>query len=262
MFANLFSDTESVTQYNFSKWVDDKATTLGGKDVIDRVKQIFGNCAKLDYQQAKLDIPSLDLPDLKPFFEAMLVSNRNRSKENDDGLISFKTSEEWKDPIGVQKEYIVVERNGEVKLKLDKIFEVGHIIVNKAIKLALKITDSIYVFSQSDLLTPLFRIKTKHRITNNGESIRSLVFGLIKDSLGLKVLKNWEIINVINPLINKYQFNRKAYYPEIRSEDIHREKQIVIDYFTKIDLYKSLPFKAPHIEIRAILIPGMENELY
>jgi len=263
MFTNLFSDTASATKDNFSKWFDDKTATFGGEDVIDTVKQLFGNCAKFDYQQAKLDIPRLDLPDLKPFFEAMLVYNRKRSKENEDGSISFKTPDEWKDAIGVQKEYaeIVFERNGDTKRKLDKIFGVGHVVVDKAIKQALNIKDSVCVVSQSDLPVPLYLIKARDRITSTGESIRFLVFGLIKDSIGWKVLKDWELINLINPLVNKYQLHRKVYSPRIPSEDIQRESQDLIQYFLKTDTYVSLPFKAPHIEIHAILLPGTENEL-
>ena len=263
MFTNLFSDTASATKDNFSKWFDDKTATFGGEDVIDTVKQLFGNCAKFDYQQAKLDIPRLDLPDLKPFFEAMLVFNRKRSKENEDGSISFKTPDEWKDAIGVQKEYtdIVFERNGDVKRKLENIFGVGHVVVDKAIKQALNIKDSVCVVSQSHLPAPLYLIKARDRITSTGESIRFLVFGLIKDSIGWKVLKDWELINLINPLVNKYQLQRKAYSPRIPTEDIQRESQDLIQYFLNTHTYVSLPFKAPHIEIHAILLPGTENEL-
>lgn len=261
MFTNLFSDTASATKDNFSRWFDDKTATFGGEDVIDTVKQLFGNCAKFDYQQAKLDIPRLDLPDLKPFFEAMLIYNRKRSKENEDGSISFKTPDEWKDAIGVQKEYtdIVFERNGDIKRKLDKIFGIGHVVVDKAIRQALNIKDSVCVVSQSDLPAPLYLIKARDRITSTGESIRFLVFGLIKDSIGWKVLKDWELINVINPLVNKYQLHRKAYNPEIPADVVQRENQELLQYFVETDTYISLPFKAPHIELVAGIIPGFKD---
>ncbi len=263
MFTNLFSDTASATKDNFSKWFDDKTATFGGEDVIDTVKQLFGNCAKFDYQQAKLDIPRLDLPDLKPFFEAMLIFNRKRSKENEDGSISFKTPDEWRDAIGVQKEYadIVFERNGDVKRKLDKIFGIGHVVVDKAIKQAMNIKDGICVVSQNDLSAPLYLIKARDRITSTGESIRFLVFGLTKDSIGWKVLKDWELIKILNPLAYKYQLHRKTYSPEIPLKGMKREILEVIEYFTETGSYNSLPFKVPHIEIEAILLPGIENEL-
>ena len=263
MFTNLFSDSASATKDNFSKWFDDKTATFGGEDVIDTVKQLFGNCAKFDYQQAKLDIPRLDLPDLKPFFEAMLVFNRKRSKDNDDGSISFKTPDEWKDAIGVQKEYndIVFERNGDVSRKLDKIFGVGHVVVDKAIKQALNIKDSICIISQSDISAPVYILKARDRITSTGESIRFLVFGLTKDTIGWNILKDWELIRLISLHVGKYQLHRKAYSPEISTNDIKRESQDLIQYFQETDTYVSLPFKAPHIEIQAILLPGKEIEL-
>lgn len=259
MFTNLFSDTASATKDNFSRWFDDKTATFGGEDVIDTVKQLFGNCAKFDYQQAKLDIPRLDLPDLKPFFEAMLIFNRKRSKENEDGSISFKTPDEWKDAIGVQKEYtdIVFERNGDVKRKLENIFGVGHVVVDKAIKQALNIKDSVCVVSQSDLPAPLYLVKARDRITNTGESIRFLVFGLIKDSIGWKVLKDWELIKLLNPLVSKYQLHRKEYTVTENNILISNMKEAV-DYFTRTDYYAKLPFRVADIESSGILAPGIE----
>jgi hypothetical protein len=261
MFTNLFSDTASATKDNFSRWFDDKTATFGGEDVIDTVKQLFGNCAKFDYQQAKLDIPRLDLPDLKPFFEAMLVFNRKRSKENEDGSISFKTPDEWRDAIGVQKEYadIVFERNGDVKRKLDKIFGIGHVVVDKAIKQAMNIKDGICVVSQNDLSAPLYLIKARDRITSTGESIRFLVFGLTKDSIGWKVLKDWEITKLLNQFIPKYQLHRKAYSPKIPSDDIRQDTLEVLKYFVETDTYTSLPFQAPYIELLIGIVPGFED---
>jgi len=263
MFTNLFSDTASATKDNFSKWFDDKTATFGGEDVIDTVKQLFGNCAKFDYQQAKLDIPRLDLPDLKPFFEAMLIYNRKRSKENEDGSISFKTPDEWKDAIGVQKEYtdIVFERNGDIKRKLDKIFGIGHVVVDKAIKQALNIKDSVCVVSQSDLPAPLYLIKARDRITSTGESIRFLVFGLTKDSQGWKVIKDWELISFVNQLVGKYQLHRKAYAPDSSIQDINVWGLEAIQYFTETVQFKGLPFKAPLIELLAVVMHGIDEQL-
>src|SRR5690606_18661628 len=138
-------------------------------------------------------------------------------KENEDGSISFKTPDEWRDAIGVQKEYtdIVFERNGDVKRKLDKIFGVGHVVVDKAIKQALNIKDSVCVVSQSDIPAPLYLIKARDRITSTGESIRFLVFGITKDSIGWRVLKDWEVIKMLNPIVSKYQLHRKEYKPSL-----------------------------------------------
>ena len=261
MFTNLFSDTASATKDNFSKWFDDKTATFGGEDVIDTVKQIFGNCAKFDYQQAKLDIPRLDLPDLKPFFEAMLIFNRKRSKENDDGSISFKTPDEWRDAIGVQKEYtdIVFERNGDVKRKLDKIFGVGHVVVDKAIKQALNIKDSVCVVSQSDIPAPLYLIKARDRITSTGESIRFLVFGITKDSIGWRVLKDWEVIKMLNPIVSKYQLHRKEYKPSLTTSSISEEVNETVKFFIDTHFHSELPFKVPQIEPVAVICFGDEE---
>lgn len=261
MFTNLFSDTASATKDNFSKWFDDKTATFGGEDVIDTVKQLFGNCAKFDYQQAKLDIPRLDLPDLKPFFEAMLIFNRKRSKENEDGSISFKTPDEWREAIGVQKEYtdIVFERNGDIKRKLDKIFGIGHVVVDKAIRQALSIKDSVCVVSQSDIPAPLYLIKARDRITSTGESIRFLVFGITKDSIGWRVLKDWEVIKMLNPIVSKYQLHRKEYKPSLTTSRISEEVNETVKFFIDTNFHSELPFKVPQIEPVAVICFGDEE---
>ena len=260
MFTNLFSDTASATKDNFSKWFDEKTATFGGEDVINTVKQLFGNCAKFDYQQAKLDIPRLDLPDLKPFFEAMLIYNRKRSKENEDGSISFRTPDEWREAIGVQKEYtdIVFERTGNIKRKLEKIFGIGHVVVDKAIRQALNIKDSICVISQSDLSSPLYLFKASDRITSTGESIRFLVFGLTKDSQGWKVLKDWELIKLLNTLISKYQLHRKEYHTQSPLDDIHYSLADSVQYYRKSSSFSTLPFKVPQIEVVSVIYTGDE----
>jgi superfamily II DNA or RNA helicase len=260
MFTNLFSGTGSVTKDNFSKWFDDKTATFGGEDVIDTVKQLFGNCAKFDYQQAKLDIPRLDLPNIKPFFESMLVFNRKRSKVNDDGSISFKTPDEWKNAFGVQKEYndIVFERNGDVKRKLEKIFGIGHVVVDKAIIQALNIKDSICVISQSDLSAPLYLLKARDRITSTGESIRFLVFGITKDSIGWNILRDWELIKILNPLVSKYQLHRKEYTITEYDDILISSMKAAIEYFRGTIYYTQLPFRVADVESLVVLVPGIE----
>jgi hypothetical protein len=85
------------------------------------------------------------------------------------------------------------------------------VVVDKAIRQALNIKDSICIVSHSDLSAPLYLIKARDRITSTGGSIRFLVFGFTKDSKGWKVLKDWEVINLLNPLVSKYQLHRKEY---------------------------------------------------
>ena len=191
----------------------------------------------------------------------MLVFNHKRCKVNDDGSISFKTPDEWKDAIGVQKEYsdIVFDRNGDVKRKLEKIFGIGHVVVDKAIKQAMNIKENICVVSQNDLTSPVYLLKARDRITNTGESIRFLMFGLTKDSLGWIVLKDWEMIKMLNPIVSKYQLHRKEYKPALTTDRMSIELNEAVKFFIGTQSYSDLPFKVPQIESIAVVCCGEEE---
>ena len=132
-------------------------------------------------------------------------------------------------------------------------------MVDKAIKQAQNIKDSVCVVSQNDLPAPLYLIKIRDRLTNTGESIRFLVFGLTKASQGWKVFKDWELTKLLNQLISKYQLHRKTYSPKIPSEDIQQETLELLQFFYETDTYSSLPFQAPYEELIIGIIPGIED---
>ena len=83
------------------------------------------------------------------------------------------------------------------------------------------------------------------------------MFGLTKDSIGWKVLRDWELIKLLNPLISKYQLHRKEY--AVSEEDflISNMKE-AIEYFATTEYYTKLPFRVPDMESLVILSPGIE----
>jgi len=261
MFRELFAEASQIPKDRLSQWFDEKTATFGGQNVINTVREIFGNCSRFDYQQAKLDIPRMDLPDLQSFFESMLIFNRRRFKTNENGTISFKTPDEWKEAIGIQSEYneIVFERNADNKNKLDKIFGVGHVIVEKALNQALEIQDNVCVIAKSDIQYPMIVVKARDRVTNTGDTVRYLVFGLSKGNNGWSVLKDWEIIKNLNPIMSKYQLHRKEYTIGYEQNSIELLINESIEFFKASLHYTDLPFKVPEIEIQSIIYPGEEE---
>ncbi len=261
-FTDLFSEADLIKKDDLTRWFDEKTATFGGVDILDTVKQLFGSFAKFDYQQAKMEIPRLDLPDIKPFFESMLVYNRKRSKENNQGLISFNTPDDWKKTIGVRNEYsdIAFERDSEKKHKLKNIFGVGHVLVDLAINQALNIRDSICTVSNTDLKNTLYIIKVRDRVTDTGESIRFLVFGLMKQEDGWKILRDWELILKLNPIVMKYQYHRKKYVAKQDTDVYLREIKEAMDTFKTSAFHDQLPFKVPHVELIAMISSGEEHD--
>ena len=65
------------------------------------------------------------------------------------------------------------------------------------------------------------------------------------------------MINLLNPLVSKYQLHRKEY--AVSEEDflISNMKE-AIEYFTTTEYYAKLPFRVTDIESLVILSPGIE----
>src|SRR5262249_37936003 len=74
LFRELFGEASDVPSKSLSNCFDQKTATFGGRDVIDTVKEIVGNCQRFDFQSVGKDLPPVDLPDLRPFFEGMLIN--------------------------------------------------------------------------------------------------------------------------------------------------------------------------------------------
>ena len=93
-FRELFSEGATVDDDSLSEWFDKETARFGGKDAIEAVQDLVGNCARFDFGTAASQIPRADLPDLRPFFISMLRINRRMVREEPDGL-AFLTPEAW-----------------------------------------------------------------------------------------------------------------------------------------------------------------------
>src|SRR5205085_10601121 len=114
MFREIFADATEVRPNSLSDWFDHRTARFGGQDVLDTVRALVGNAARFDFQQVAMQIPRLDLPDLKPFFKAMLHLNK-RKIQDDAGVLSFYTPEPWLSMPGVARQYsgMVFDRTGK-----------------------------------------------------------------------------------------------------------------------------------------------------
>jgi hypothetical protein len=68
LFNELFSGTHGLSNGRLSAWFNQASATLGGRDVVETVRELLGNVSKFDFQQVGRDLPKVDLPDLEEFF--------------------------------------------------------------------------------------------------------------------------------------------------------------------------------------------------
>ena len=170
LFTEVFTDAASVPPDSLSDWFDAKTARFGGEDVLAAVQALVGNCARFDFQQASRQIPRLDLPDLKPFFKAMLSLNKRKVQDESNGL-TFLTPESWATFPGVRREYqnMVFERAGK---DAQRVLGVGHRLVDQALAQACGSTASVAAIPDTVLEFPLYVFSVTDRVTSTGGQVR------------------------------------------------------------------------------------------
>ena len=62
LFNELFSGGEGLSGERLGAWFDHATSTLGGRDVVETVRELLGNVSRFDFQQVGKDLPKVDLP--------------------------------------------------------------------------------------------------------------------------------------------------------------------------------------------------------
>jgi len=197
-FSELFSDAKSMDHERLDHWFDQRTETLGGKSTLETVKSLVGNAARFDISDLG-DVPNIDLPDLRPFFVAMLSRNQRRVLQTDDS-IEFKTPDGWRTEPGIQRRYegLIFKRSVE-SAHANKVVGVGHKVFDKALEEArsypamLARCDSL----ESDLLI----VQVYDRLTGVSGPMRKGVVGLQhRQESDWAILRDWELLKVLNCL--------------------------------------------------------------
>ena len=107
MFTKVFADADSpVSGQTLDDWFDTETATFGGEDAVNTVRNLVGHVARFDFGAVAGQIPRVDLPDLVPFFKAVLAVRGRRPDQAEDLRLRFRPPEEWKDDFSIA----VVER--------------------------------------------------------------------------------------------------------------------------------------------------------
>jgi len=262
LFRELFAEASHVPAESLSTWFDQKTATFGGRDVIATVKEIVGNCDRFDFQTVGKDVPPVDLPDLRPFVEAMLVQNRRRPRRGEDGSLSFKTPESWLQEVGVRSTYdsLVFDRNLRGKDAVQRIVGVGHKVLDQALCQALE--ESVYVTSVRSVALgqPLIIARVNDRVTGSGAPVRSVVVGVERSDQdgGWTRLRDWEVVRRLNEVVSTMGTRRKSCAPPDDRMQVTSALESA-ERFIKAEVPKlDLDFRVPTVEVLAMLWPGVE----
>jgi ERCC4-related helicase len=251
LFTELFTDGARVPSDRLDSWFDKKAKTFGGKDAIETVKTLVGNCSRFDYQDLK-KIPPKDLGDLQPFFEAMLSLNKRRVLREEAGL-SFKTPDEWlKDP-GIRKRYEGLQFSRELKGKDAslKTVGVGHKVFDQAITQAINF-DGCYT-KATGLSHMLAVFKIYDRITSQKGHISQIIVGV--RSKKKEILLDWQLIDLFNHILKtkKIEIENNTMTKDEKQLDFLRDaEEVVMNRIGEL----APPFSVPEVKPMALFIPN------
>ncbi|MEH6628802.1 MAG: DEAD/DEAH box helicase [Motiliproteus sp.] len=202
VFTELFSEAQSVNDDRLDSWFDDKATTFGGETAIDTIKSMVGHTSRFDLQGLK-DIPQIDLPALRPFFESMLkLASRRVSREGNS--IAFKTPDAWLSLPGVRRRYegLVFSREVTGRDASEMVIGVGHRAFDQAMQQAQAQQVSLCYLPEAEDSLILFQIYDQ--ITEKSGHIREAVaavkFKMNEPSENWEVLGDWRVIDWLNEL--------------------------------------------------------------
>ncbi|WP_316195987.1 DEAD/DEAH box helicase [Bradyrhizobium sp. SZCCHNRI3052] len=198
LFTDLYAGAQGRSDDGLKHWFNQKTATLGGKDVIDTARDLYGNVARFDFQGVGRDVPQVDLPDLEAFFIGALRSNGRRVTRDAEG-ITFKAPDGWrKQSWSVTENYsrLVFDRTLKDEGATGRILGVGHQLVNLALAQALEA--DTHVASFLDLDAPILIMVVEDGITGTGASVRRMIFGIRDAVIAPMILRDWELLQLLN----------------------------------------------------------------
>ncbi|MET3763109.1 SNF2-related protein [Sphingomonas sp. UYEF23] len=198
-FSTLFSEGHAVGEpERLQGWFDQATSTLGGEDIVDRVKALVGNVARFDFQQVGKDLPQVDLSDLERFFSGVLARHGRRVFKRETGL-EVKAPDEW-----VREDYALRERYEGLAFDrtlvgaqaATRVVGVGHRLFDRALREAEGLPSRVGFCAR--LEHPLLLIAIEDEVTGGGAQISRVTIGLYATSDGVRVLRDWEVLLLLN----------------------------------------------------------------
>ncbi len=200
-FRELFAGAARENRDSVDRWFDEKSASFGGKDIVKAVTDLVGHSAKFDFRRVADRLPRVDLPDLRSFLLGSLALNGRRAKEDEEG-ISFLTPETWQTEPSVRHEYrgMRFDRSDRSPDAAKRLLGVGHAVVDQALKQARNRAASVTTVPADVMAKPLFVFEVRDRVTEHSETGRSLVAGVVIDGSVAVVIKDWEVLRMLNEL--------------------------------------------------------------
>jgi Helicase conserved C-terminal domain len=203
LFNELFSGSEGLSGERLGAWFDRTTATLGGRDVVETVRELLGNVSRFDFQEVGKDLPKVDLPDLERFFIQAVSRHGRRIFRRDDGL-EIRTPDSWKArsyALRDKYEGLVFDRGLRGANAASRVLGVGHLLFDIAVEDAQKVPARFTCID--GLKAPLLIVTVEDEVTGSGTLVHSLIFGVTEKSTKIEILRDWELLQALNALTPK-----------------------------------------------------------
>ena len=198
LFNELFAGAQGMQGERLASWFDQTTATLGGRDVIETVRELFGNVSRFDFQQVGKDLPQVDLNHLERFFTLAVGRHRRRIFKRRDG-IEVKAPDAWKSrSYAVRDHYdgLVFERNPSGPNATARVLGVGHALFDIALDEARNLP--VRVAGLDGMTTPVLIVSVEDEVTGTGSLVHRLIFG-VRDVEGVPApMRDWELLRMLN----------------------------------------------------------------
>lgn len=149
------------------------------------------------------DLPKVDLPDLEKFFTQTVGRHGRRIFRRDEGL-EIKTPDEWKArsyALRDKYEGLVFDRSLRGTNAASRVLGVGHPLFDIALEEARNLPSSFACIE--DLVAPLLVVTVEDEVTGTGALVHRLIFGVTEKEGKADVLRDWELLQVLNTYLLK-----------------------------------------------------------
>ena len=254
MFTKVFADADpTFSGQTLDDWFDTETATFGGEDAVNTVRNLVGHVARFDFGAVAGQIPRVDLPDLVPFFKAVLAVRGRRPDQAENLRLRFRPPDEWRDDFSIA----VVDRYDLLFAREpqdgEDVAGVGLRVVDRAVRDAVELPAGFGAIKGLD--APIFVFAVRDRITGSDGPIRAVVVAAQSSGDGAWILvRDWELMQRLNPLADKPRSPMFAdAHPAYDVADLMADARKYVE--SQLDTL-DLPFALPAVESLACLVPG------
>ena len=257
LFRDLFAEAPDGPPDDLEDFFNARTARFADRDALDAVNSLVGHADKFDFRESSALVPRLDLPDLVPFFKAVLHHNRRKVAEAD-GRLGFLTPDVWPKSPGLLREYRDV-RFDRGAPNNDKLLGVGRKPVDLAVAQARGLTASACALDPGHLAGPLFVFRVTDRVTTSAGAVRAVAAAAERTETGWALLRDWELIRRLNAVLAlRRDPRRDSARPVAAAVEVAADR-LAAEAFVAARLADlDLPFRVPSVALLSAFLPGSD----